>query len=551
MSTVIPTQIEKCKGAMLATAIGDALGWPNEPRSKNRAKRSKVIDHFVEWTRSSSSPRWHDEKILPGEYSDDTQLTLSVARSIIAGDWEKFLAEKELPFWLKYERGGGGALLKAAKSCKEGFLLWQSNYTRDYFNAGSNGAIMRILPHVIAAAKMRNTTTLMMDVVKDTLITHGHPRAFLGATCYAYALDYLLRKETVLEYGELVTAVIDGQNDWGANLNPDVFGKWLSIAQRHDEYDFYTEWENTRARMIKQLEFIRVSLKKGLILDDTKVLTDLECFGKVNSAGDVAALVAIYLASRYANNPSLGIKVPAFSFGADTDTIASITGGLLGMLSGTNWIPTEWRAVQDYDCLIQITELLLADNKKEATKEEVAETKAQDNQWRTTPIGKMRFVDSKSVPNGKYGIVIIEKWQTLLGQTLYIKEFKPNDMQQQFSQPGVEMKKPHQPTSYDLASQSELKAEQQAATQSQTTIPVQKHVQEMLALQNAKRQFVLDSNAIAALLSNPQFKNNITVGKVMKIIQALLGGDEGNDTLAKRFKVEKTMIDLMKGFVKK
>lgn len=38
MSIKIPTQIEKCKGAMLATAIGDALGWPNEPRSKQSKK---------------------------------------------------------------------------------------------------------------------------------------------------------------------------------------------------------------------------------------------------------------------------------------------------------------------------------------------------------------------------------------------------------------------------------------------------------------------------------------------------------------------------------
>lgn len=550
MSTVIPTQIEKCKGAMLATAIGDALGWPNEPRSKNRAKKPKVVDHFVEWTRSSNYPRWHDEKILPGEYSDDTQMTLSVARSIIAGDWEKFLAEKELPFWLNYERGGGGAILKAAKSCKEGFLLWQSSYTRDYFNAGGNGAIMRILPHVIAAAKTPNTTKLMIDVVKDTLITHGHPRAFLGATCYAYALDYLLRKETVLEYGELVTAVIDGQNDWGANLNPDVFGKWLSIAQQHREYDFFSEWENTRVRMVRQLELIRVSLKKGLILDDTKVLTDLECFGKANGAGDVAALAAIYLASRYANNPSLGIKVPAFSFGADTDTIASITGGLVGMLSGTNWIPAEWKVVQDYNCLIQMTELLLADNKKEATKEEVSEAKAQDNSWTTSPIGKIRLIDSKSVPNGKYGIVIIKKWQTILGQTLYTKDFKPNDTRQQSNQPGVETQIPQQPTLYDLAEQSKLKAEHQAPSQSKIKIPTQEPMQEMLAPQKAKRQFVLDSNDVATLLGNPRFKKNITVGKVMRIIQAIIDGDKASDVLAKQFEVDQAMVEIIKGLVK-
>lgn len=221
------------------------------------------------------------------------------------------------------------------------------------------------------------------------------------------------------------------------------------------------------------------------------------------------------------------------------------------MLSGTNWIPTEWKAVQDYDCLIQMTELLLADNKKEATKEEVAEAKAQDNRWRTAPIGKMRFVDSKSVPNGKYGIVIIEKWQTMLGQTLYTKDFKSNDTQKQYSQPSVEMKKPHQTTLYDLADKSKFEAEQQVEAQFQTKIPAQEPVQEILALQNAKRQFVLDSNAVASLLSNPQFKNNITVGKVMKIIQVLLDGDKASDILAKRFEVEKAMIDIIKGFVKK
>ena len=125
----------------------------------------------------------------------------------------------------------------------------------------------------------------------------------------------------------------------------------------------------------------------------------MECFDKSNGAGDVAILAAIYLTSRYANSSSLGIKIPAFSFGADTDTIASITGGLLGMLSGTDWIPTEWRKVQDYNCLVQMTELLMADNKQEAAKKEVA--KAQNSQRNATLIGKMRFIESSSVPNEK------------------------------------------------------------------------------------------------------------------------------------------------------
>lgn len=507
MSMAIPTQIEKCKGAMLATAIGDALGWPNEPRSKNRIKRPKINDLFVEWTRSSNNPRWHDEKILPGEYSDDTQLTLAMARSIIAGGWENFFAEKELPFWLNYERGGGGALLKAAKSCEKGRLLWQSQYNKDYFNAGGNGAVMRILPHVIVSANTTDTTKLMLDVIKDTLITHGHPRAFLGATCYAYALNYLLRKNTILEYGELVTAVIDGQNVWGAAPDPDIFKKWLNIAKQCHEYDFSTEWEIVRARMVRQFEFISVSLKKGLLLDDTKILTELECFDKTNGAGDVAILAAIYLASRYANNPSLGIKIPAFLFGADTDTIASITGGLLGMLNGTNWIPVEWREVQDYNCLIQMAELLLADNKWEATKKEVAEAKAQNNQWSVTPIGKMRLIESKNALNGKNGIVIIKKWQTTLGQTLYTKTFQPSEVSKQ-------------PQQFD----------KQVPTHQQFS-------------PKESKQFVLNLMSISDLLGNSSFKTNITIGKVLKIIRDLIDGKETNKTIAKKYNVEQSFVE--------
>jgi len=535
--------MEKCKGAMLATAIGDALGWPNEPRSKNRTKKPKIVDYFVEWTRSSNNPRWHDEKILPGEYSDDTQITLSVARSIIAGDWEKFLAEKELPFWLTYERGGGSATLKAAKSYKKGLSPWQSNYTRDYFNAGGNGVTMRILPHIIATAKTPNINSMMLDIVKDALITHGHPRAFLGATCYAFALEYLLRKETILEYGELVTAVIDGQNNWGANPDINVLGNWLNIANQHHDYNFSAEWENTRTRMLRQLEFIGISLKKGLILDDTTVLTELECFGKTNGAGDVAALAAIYLASRYANNPSLGIKVPAFSFGSDTDTIASITGGLLGMLSGTAWIPTEWKTIQDYNCLVQMTELLLADNKKEATKAGVAENEMQGNGWINTPIGKMRLVDSKNVPNGKNGVVVIKKWQTALGQTLYKKDFIPNDNYSHFHQAGMQMSQ--QSTLSDLSTMS-----QQASQPTQTQIEAQETVQQTVSPPEIKAQFILDKEGITKLFDNPNFKSNMTIGKVLKIIQVLVEENDDSVAIANKLKVNKTIIDLLKLYVK-
>lgn len=527
MSTMKLTPIEKCKGAMLAAAIGDALGWPNEPRSKNRIKNTRVSDQFVEWTRNCRTPRYHDEKILPGEYSDDTQMILSVARSIIAGNWEKFFAEKELPYWLKYERGGGGALLKAAKSISEkNVLLWQSNYTRDYFKAGGNGAAMRILPHVIASAKNPNIQGLMIDVIKNTLITHGHPRAFLGATCCAYALEYLLRKENVLEYGELVSAVIEGQKVWGAFPNSELFREWIDIANRYCGYEYAHEWETVLSKIIRQLEFIRTSLRKGLMLDDTAILTQLECFSKVNGAGDVAALASIYLASRYANNPALGIKIPAFSFGADTDTIASITGGLLGMLSGTNWIPTEWKVVQDYDCLVRMTEMLFSDNKKEAAKAETTEAKSQGSGWKVSPIGAVRQIGSRQAPNGKNGIVVITKWQTVFGQTIYTKQFDDRHQTHQ-SDDQIQLKIP-----LTLCESNTVK---------QNSVTLQG---------SAERQFLLNSSNIETLFEKPDFKESITVGKVLKIIQALIEDKESIELISKRYKVDAEMIRLLKKCVR-
>jgi len=245
-------------------------------------------------------------------------------------------------------------------------------------------------------------------------------------------------------------------------------------------------------------------------------------------------------ASRYANNPSLGIKIPAFSFGADTDTIASITGGLLGMLNGMNWIPTEWREVQDYNCLIQMTELLMADDKKGATKKEVAEAKTQNNQWKATPIGKMRFIESKSVPNGKNGIVIIEKWQTILGQTLYTKTFQPKEISSQLHQFEKQMSAHQQVFSYsDLDSQMQNESSLTSMTLPQITKPRQQNI----AVSKESKQFVLNLIDISDLLDNPQFKTSITIGKTLKIIRSLIDGEEIRANIAKKYNVEQSFVE--------
>ena len=515
------TKLEKCTGAMLASAIGDALGWPNEFRANNTVKNSKRYDYFVEWTRRCCGVNWHYEKIFPGEYSDDTQMILAVARSIIAGNWENVFANKELPYWLEYQRGGGRALLKAANSCKKGKALWQSANPNEYFNAGGNGAVMRILPHVIVASKKNYSGNFLLEVIKDSIITHGHPRAILGATCYAYTLDFLLKKDSVLEYGELVTAVIEGQNNWGAFPDKEMFASWVDVAMHTAQFDYMTEWNNVFADMVKQLDYIKCSLEKGLMIDDNEVLGRLGCFGKANGAGDVAVLAAIYLASRYANNPILGIRTPACLAGMDTDTIASITGGLLGMLCGVKWIPMEWKSVQDYECILRITEILLSDDMAEAAKRAVIDIKQKHSDWKNTPIGKMCLVSTSTIAHNKNITILKSKWESTLGQTLYFKEFR----QENGDVYHLDNKGKHQPET------------------------IQSHDSQLESTKD-DLNFILNISDILFLLGKPELQK-ITFKKILRIVEKLMTTNDSVESIAKGEKVDLNVVDLIKKFIKK
>lgn len=83
---------QRAKGALLGAAVGDALGWPQEDRSQridqNRSCPSaKASRSFVSWRRRSGGRFYaHEEVIKAGEYSDDTQLILATARSLLFKD---------------------------------------------------------------------------------------------------------------------------------------------------------------------------------------------------------------------------------------------------------------------------------------------------------------------------------------------------------------------------------------------------------------------------------------------------------------------------------
>lgn len=402
------SRVQRAQGSLIASAIGDALGWPYEFNSGNQNRDNTMDSKFVSWKRKNKYPFWYVETIKKGNYSDDTQLTLAIARSLLCKDWFNYFTKVEYPYWLTYERGAGRAVKKAALIWKKGNSPWISAECRDYFWAGGNGGAMRILPHVIRG--MDNKVENVIDeVIQDVTISHGHPRAILGATCYAFALYYLFNKHGVLGFAELIDVLIDGRKIWGAAPNRDKFNEWLEIAKTRAGYNFPLEWNYCYSNIVKCLEYIKQSLSDGLLSDDRMVLENIGAYSKVSGAGDVAILVAIYFFSKYINTPELAISIPACSVGIDTDTIASMTGGLIGAFCGCDWIPLEWKAVQDYSYICSLANELYGTC-------ELVETLKFD--IRNNDI--LETIDIES----KYSIVSINECKTPFGQTIFLKKIK-------------------------------------------------------------------------------------------------------------------------------
>jgi ADP-ribosylglycohydrolase len=150
----------------------------------------------------------------PGTYSDDTQLRLSVARAIGSGgkfDAEAF-AKIELTVWPAYALGAGRASKQAATNLARRDVNWFSNFysgrERSYWESGGNGAAMRIQPHVWAAKDLKDRGALAVEILRDAICTHGHPRALAGAILHGWWLAH------VLAIGE-----VPGPSDWYDDIN--------------------------------------------------------------------------------------------------------------------------------------------------------------------------------------------------------------------------------------------------------------------------------------------------------------------------------------------
>lgn len=407
--------LNKAVGAMLGAACGDALGWPNERvgRSyKDESKPQGPLLEFTKWTRRSGGRYYpHDEIIDAGSYSDDTQLILCLSRSLRCGPrwWDRF-SRIELPFWALYERGGGGATKRSVDAWTDGVPPWSdkrtSNDVKRYFEAGGNGVAMRILPHVLINTDISDFAPLARNIMLDGIVTHGHPRALVGALAYGYALWKSIRRTEQLGFGEMVEDLLGNASEWETIPETSVAADdWIKAASNHIP-GYQNMWKSAVKEMIDLLETCKKELSKGALTSDKETLRALQCFDqKTSGAGTVAAGAAVFLASRYAPDPINGLTTAAHAVGADTDTIASMTGGLLGTFSGMEWLASLKDQVQDSKYLVKIATDLVSKGESTGLPDIQDVRRSNLNRW-VDELSEMKSGATCELPDGRRGSIV-------------------------------------------------------------------------------------------------------------------------------------------------
>lgn len=360
--------IEKFEGAILFSAVGDALGWPTEfldPNGGCKPAFSVPLTDFVPWQKLVGGKWWgYQENIALGAYSDDTQLSLAVARCISetgAFEPERF-AYEELPLWLHYERGGGRSVKAAARKLIGKKADWSQNFYKqgnlDYKSAGANGAAMRNLP--IALVNSNNQKRLIKDSFLNAIITHGHPRAILGAMLFGLAIKYALTTSNGVNTEFMIEYICSEIEQVGKAVAGDEYvTRWIRAWEkesRSEESTFRFSFNKARQETVYYLKGIH-----KLIQADPKAyytfVGALEPATKGSGLATVCA--AIYLFLKYLDDPKQALTTAVNIFGSDTDTISVFLGGLLGAYHGISAVPVPLlEKIQDRDYLLKTAKRL-------------------------------------------------------------------------------------------------------------------------------------------------------------------------------------------------
>lgn len=322
----------------LWAAYGDALGWISELTDEaglDRRTAGASLCRPVEWKRKIGGYGGVTVRLPQGCYSDDSQLRLATCRAIRPGGFDvEAFAKVELPVWLSYALGGGKSTSAAATNLVKPKVAWFANTFKGWTRSGGNGAAMRIQPHVWAAPTPRDAESFIFDVVRNAVCSHSHPSGLMGAVLHALALAHVMatgRHPSPEEFFAAVEVVANLPR----MLRDDIeVGSYWRAAFEREAGAFAEAW----ARMVEECrEAIRTAAEDGAGADGegryAGIVDRLRLRDPARRGSGMLTAVAATALTWCETRPEEALRIAANAIGTDTDTIATMSGAILGIVA--------------------------------------------------------------------------------------------------------------------------------------------------------------------------------------------------------------------------
>jgi ADP-ribosylglycohydrolase len=274
---------DQFEGCLLATALGDAIAAPYE---------GGVMERLL-WRvlgKRKGLYRW----------TDDTQMTLDVAASLIRvnGIDQDDLAKRFAQSYA-WSRGYGPAASRTLKQIKRG-MRWQDAAVSKYPDGSfGNGGAMRVAPIGLFFANASNDV-LRLAARQSAVVTHAHPLGQTGAELMAMCVAMAAGKKSSLV----------------------IVSELCDVA--------WPEPYATQLRLIAHWLPSEKMLTPEIIVKETGngILATRSC------------VTAMYAALSHIDASFEQLLAWVIRLGGDTDTLASMAGGIWGAANGASALPS-------------------------------------------------------------------------------------------------------------------------------------------------------------------------------------------------------------------
>lgn len=293
---------------LLGVAVGDALGVPVEFTPRENLTRNPVTGMRAFGTHNQPAGTW----------SDDSSLTCCLAESLCIGYdlqdlAQRFVQWRSDAYWTAHGRVFDiGIATQAAIGNLERGIDPVLAGGRDEDSNG-NGSLMRILP-LVAHLKFLPMEHRFECVREVSSLTHAHIRSVIA--CFLYT-EFALQ----LLQGRLPGAAI-------LFLRTEV----LAFLQAHPGCP------ESELKRFHRILFIPNDNRDQVAIED-------ESIDQIHGSGYALSSLEASLWCLFETDNYTDAVLAAVNLGQDTDTTAAITGGLAGLVYGSDSIPSEWLQV--------------------------------------------------------------------------------------------------------------------------------------------------------------------------------------------------------------